>query len=113
MPNTYCGDLRVIPPFDPSLVTAECFLTTTEVDPGDSVGVAATITNGNFFAALVGYEITVKRADSNSEAGERTIESGQIRVGANTTESRSVQYEFGFVGSFDVDITLTASEASS
>lgn len=102
MPRTVCGNLRVARPFDPSRVSAVCALDTDSVDPGDSVVIGVEITNDNFFPTSVLYEITV---------GDRTIESGQTRVGARTSISRTVQYQFGFVGSYDVDVSITAQKA--
>jgi hypothetical protein len=102
MPKTVCGNLRVARPFDPSRVSAVCALDTDSVDPGDSVTIGVEITNDNFFPASVSYEITV---------GDRTIESKQVEVGARTSVSRSVRHQFGFVGSYNVDVSITAQKA--
>lgn len=100
MPTTSCGSIEIIPQFDPSKVTAECSLDSSNIDPGESVGISVNITNTNQIAAFVIYEVTVNAI---------VVASGQTTVDSNSSTAVSEQKRLDFVGSYDVGIDLTAS----
>lgn len=100
MPSTSCGTLEAIPQFDPSLVSAECNLSSSNIDPGEMVGVDVTIANDNPISAFVIYEVLVN---------EIVVASGRTTVDPEGSVSVSEQKRFDFVGEYDVGIDLTAS----
>ena len=100
MPNTSCGTIEAIAPFDPSKVNAECSLSSSNIDPGESVEITVDITNNNQIAAFVIYEIT---------ANTIVVTSGQTTVESQQTVTFSEQKRLDFVGDYDIGIDLTAS----
>lgn len=97
-----CGTITVAPAFDPNAVSASCGVGSTQARPGEQVPVPITVTNDNDAPASYSVTVTLNGSAETNLSGT---------VGGNSQTDDQVDVVFDSPGTFDVELSVDASQA--